>query len=400
MKRAESQLLYIPDQTYYFGVNKELSAAIVPDEVAELLERENAVYQADKAGYFDELVEAVRAPVTPGGPKYAVISEPGSSKNTAMVFTLPFCNPLTPDYKSGRHAAAALKNNFTKGFDSNTANNLIKHGFTFDVMKALGIRDGEGKTIPVVIVSSDSVDYQPSLSRKQKKAQKKGDLSVYADNAEAVLEHEGYGCVHVGGYSQGASVGHAMLARSTNLDVVSATLAEMTTYKDRSTGELAKNYLLDKPAPKNESGIKSEGKWTESGPESRRELESIQNRAMVTMAQTIALKGAWRTALALRHGTMQADLITAVQKRGGVFPLSIGWNGTSSITHDIEDRLIRPYPNEALDPFRAAKMLRLAKAIGHEAAGAPHLAGESPLYYALLMGQSVAWATQKSIRII
>ncbi len=395
MKHVESQLLFVPDQTYYFGVNKELLAPDLPDEVAELLERENAAYEADKSGYFQELADAVREPVTPGGPKYAVIREPGSSEHTAMVFTLPFCNPLKPDFTSGGAAAQTLKAGNKKGFDSNTANNLIKHGFTFDVMKALGVRDSEGKTVPIVIVSADSADYNPKLTRKQKKDRKNGDLSIYADNAEAVLEHEGYGRVHVGGYSQGASVGHAMLARSTNLDVVSATLAEMTSYKDRPTGELAKNYLLDQPAPKNESGIKSEGKWTESGPESRRELESIQNRAMITMAQTIALKGAWRTALALKHGTMQADLIMAVKERGGVFPLTIGWNGTSSITHDIEDRLIRPYPNEALDPFRDARMLRLTKAIGHEAAGAPHLAGESPLYYALLMGQSVAWATQR-----
>ncbi len=177
MKLAESQLLYIPDETYYFGVNKELSAASVPDEVAELLERENAAYEADKAGYFEELATAVCAPVTPGGPKYAVIREQGSSEHTAMVFTLPFCNPLTPDFTSGGAAAYALKTGNKKGFDSNTTNNLIKHGFTFDVMKALGVRDSEGKTIPIVIVSADSADYNPysnhNLNRKQKKALKK-----------------------------------------------------------------------------------------------------------------------------------------------------------------------------------------------------------------------------------
>lgn len=262
-------------------------------------------------------------------------------------------------------------------------------------MKALGVRDREGLSVPLVVISGDSADYTPKQSRKDKKARKGGDLSLYADNAQAILEYEQFGKIHVGGYSQGASIGHEMLAHSTNLDVLSATLADMTTYRDRSTGELAKNYLLDKPAPKNTSGIESEGKWTESGPLARRELEEIQNRAMITMAETIALKGAWRTALALKHGTMQADLVEAVQKRG-VFPLTIGWNSTSSITHDIEDKLIRPRPNESLDRFRQAKMLRLVKAIGHEAAGAPHLAGESPLYYALLMGQSVAWAMQKS----
>ncbi len=395
MLKVESPLLYVPDTTYHFDEHKALSRASMPSEVGVVLEREDAAYEADKAAYLQGLLDSVKEPVTPGGPKYAVIEEPDSSKDTAMVFTLPFCNPLQPDYTSGGAAAYALKVGNKKGFDSNTVNNLIKHGLVFDVLKALGVRDREGKAIPVVIISADSVDYAPSLDRKQKKALRKdGDLSVYADNAEAILEYEGFGKVHVGGYSQGASVGHAMLARSKNLDVVSATLAEMTSYKDRGRGELAKNYLLDKPAPPNNSGIKSDGKWTESGPKSRRELEEINNRAMVTMAQTIVAKGAWRTALALRHGTMQPDLIKAVKLRG-VFPLALGWNGTSSITYDIEDKLIRTRPNEALDPFRHAKMLRLAKAIGHEAAGAPHLAGESPLYYALLMGQSVAWATQR-----
>lgn len=94
MKSMEEPLLYAPDQLFYFQANKALSKADVPDVVAELLERQDAEYEVSRAGYFDRLSSFVQQPLSPEGPKYAVIADNDSSRDTAMVFTLPFCNPL------------------------------------------------------------------------------------------------------------------------------------------------------------------------------------------------------------------------------------------------------------------------------------------------------------------
>jgi hypothetical protein len=172
----------------------------------------------------------------------------------------------------------------------------------------------------------------------------------------------------------------------------------MPTYKDRSIGELAVNYLLNKPAPKTDSSVESNEPWTQDGPRSRLDLEDINNGAVMSMAKSIALKGAWRTAFALTHGTMFDDLTAAYQISNEGFPLSIGWHDTSSLTHDIEEVMFAPKSKYAdlLNRFLKKDQLRLTKAVGDKAVGAPHLAGESPMYYSLVFGQSVAWAAAKA----
>jgi len=394
---SENAATVTPDQTYYFGPDKTLKPADVPDAAYDLVAELDGDYLRDRAGHFQRVINAVRPPVVEGGAPYAVVREPGSSKDTALVIPLPYCNPIVPDVMDAGLVAKAVEAGESKAFDSNTWNNGEKHVFLFDMLKALGVRDSEGNTIPVVTVGADSQDYQPQLDGEQKKALRKGSLDVYVRAIEDILDHEGYGRVHAAGYSQGGSIAHSLVAEAGNIDIASAVLAEMPTYKKRPIDDLAFNYLANRPLPKgtpdNRSGIDSKEKWTADGPLSRKELEMVQNLSFATMAKTIALNGAWRAALALRHATMVPDLAAAVDKRG-VFPLTIAWNGTSALTHDIEQKLFKPGSTSepVLDMFRNARMLRAVKAIGHEAVGAPHLAGESPMYYALLMAQSVAWA--------
>jgi len=383
------------DHSYYFDEHKRLVEGSAP-EVAAITEEIDWQYEHNPTEYFQRIIESARPPIAEGGAPYIFMGDSETSEDTAVVVPLPYCNPAIPDVVDAGYVARFAVQKDRKAFDSNTWNNPLKHVYLFDVIKALGVRDEQGKTLPVIAVGADSQDYHPKLDRGQKKALRQGLLAVYRNNAQDILDAEHFGKAHVAGYSQGGSVAHAILAEAISIDVLSGTLAEMPTYKDRSIGALAVNYLLNKPTPKNNSGIKSEEKWTESGPLARRDLEFIQNRAMNTMAQAIA-RGAWRTAFALRHSTMIADLETALKTRGA-FPLTIAWNQTSALTHDIEPALFSPDNQRAQDlweQFRKDGKLRLVKALGHEAVGAPHLAGESPMYYASMIGQSVAWATAK-----
>ncbi len=390
---SEISVPFQADQLYHFDQYKCLSFCEIPESVRAVRRRVDKDYQSAPASHFQQIVEAMRPPIEAGGPPHAVFEDEDSSRETALVMPLPFCNPIMPDNFDSVGVARAVKKRETDAFDSNTWNNGEKHRFLFEVMKGLGVRDEAGKTIPVIAVPGDSQDYQPHLSRDERNALRGGNLGVYTQNIARILEKAGYGRLHIGGYSQGASVAHQLATELADFDLASVTLAEPPTYKDRSTLELAKNYLLNKPAPKGLKDPSPDAKWTVSGPKSRQDLEQIQNRSFQTMAQSIALRGAWRAALALRHDTMTTDLAMTAD-RVGTFPLTVAWNETSSLTHDIERYLFlqgamhRPI----YEVFAQADQLRLVKAVGHEAVGAPHLAGESPMYYSLLFGESVKWA--------
>lgn len=388
------------DQFYHFDQYKSLYFCDVPEAVREVRERADAEYQRSPASHFQQIVEAMRPPAEAGGPPYAIFEDIDSSEDTALVVPLPFCNPITPDDFAYVAVARAVRERDSDAFDSNTWNNGEKHQFLFEVMKALDIRDEAGKTIPVIAVPGDSQDYQPQLDAAQRKALRQGDLSVYAQNIMNILQQTGHGQLHIGGYSQGASVAHQLAAKAHDFDVASLTLAEAPTYKDRSALELAKNYLLNQPTP---DGIKDphpESKWTVSGPKSRQDLEHIQNKSFQTMAKAIVKNGAWRAALALRHATLETDVIEAAVQQHNIFPLTLAWNQTSSLTHDIEAHLNdgnTPLMKNVLTGLFADRdKLRLVKAVGDEAVGAPHLAGESPMFYSLLFGESVKWATERA----
>lgn len=391
-----NQELYI-DKVYHFDPEKTLADDDVPVEADELLLQIDYDYERDPAAHFQQVADASRPPAVRGGAPYAIFTEYGASRDTALVATLPYCNPVIPDTMFGEEIAAALQQGSVKGYDSNTWNNGEKHLFLFQMMKALGVRDENGDVIPVITIGADSQDYVPELSRTDKRDLRQGNLGVYTRNAQDILDHEGFGRLHVTGYSQGGSVAHEFLARSQNFDIDGAVIAEAPTYKSRSIAELAKNYLLNKPVPEGKADEDGDTKWTADGPQSRKDLEKIPNRSFNTMARSIALKGAWRTAFGLSHGTMLSDIGIA-ESIHGLFPLAIAWNETSSLTYDIEQSLFtrRADQRMVLEPFKRADMLRAVKAVGPEGVGAPHLAGESPMYYALMIGESVLWATQRA----
>ncbi|MDL2363104.1 MAG: hypothetical protein QFB86_01835 [Patescibacteria group bacterium] len=383
------------DQEYIFDAHKRLNIPGMSGETLLAIERINDSYERNPVDYFQRVLDTSRLPISANGAPYMVVKENGSSTDTALAVTLPYCNPIYPNVRSAAQTREAMTSGDSNAFDSNTWNNPIKHVYLFDVMKALGVRDIEGRTVPVIAIGADSQDYKPQLSKDDKKGLMHGKLDVYRKNAEEILDAEGYGAVHVAGYSQGGSVAHSILGHSKNIDVLSGIIAEPPTYKDRSIGQLAINYLLNKPAPKNNSGVKSEEKWTESGPQVRKDLEYIKNGSARTMLESIALGGAWRTAFALRKGTMLPDLEAAAKARG-IFPLTVAWGETSALTHDIEQYIQPEHGKEVnlhptLEAFEKESALRLVRARGHEAVGAPHLAGESPLFYSLLFAQSVEW---------
>jgi hypothetical protein len=388
MKNFSLEQPFPVEKPYYFAPDKSLVFDNpVAEELIEIIDEE---YARDPVGHFQKVAEGIRPPINQRGPNYAIYQDFNCSKNTALVVALPFTYPIRPDV-SPEQTAHAIKNGDTKAFDSNDWNSAEKHYFLFRMMRALGIRDTEGNTVPVIAVASPSKDWKPVFKSGEKAHIKNGDFAPLASNLKDILDYEGFGRIHIGGYSMGAAIGHAALANFRNFDIQSATLGEPTTYKHRSRPELIKNYVFNSPSPKNKSGIESKEKWTQSGPQSRKDLEEIHNHWQRNMVRQgvdnglILLNG-------LRQSVMFDDLDRA--RKHKVIPLTIEFGSTSSVTHDIKDYL--KDDNEVLQAYKVANKLRIIETLGHEAVGAPHLHGESPLFYALWMSESILWALDKT----
>lgn len=134
-------------------------------------------------------------------------------------------------------------------------------------------------------------------------------------------------------------------------------------------------------------------------PQSRTELEAFPNHWQKNLYLQ-GLGNAWLLSGALTQPTLFDDLGLALQKgqaHGRVIPLTIEYGSTSAATHDIEDYLRQD--ELVLSKYETAHKLRVVKTMGHEAVGAPHLHGESPLFYGLWMAESLLWAIEANRKL-
>jgi pimeloyl-ACP methyl ester carboxylesterase len=392
-------VLPTPDQIYRFGPDRTLASACIPDSVYALNQSLEEQYKRDKPAYIQRLIGTVIV----GQQPMLLVKDPvePSSTDTAVLANVPFGQPIIPDRLDADSVTQILEEGRRAGIDSHTWRNAIRHVYLFDVIKALGVRDAAGRPLPVLVNVNDSRDFlhQRILTRQQKGDLREGDLSSYAANSARALEQLGYGKAHALGYSLGGSITHTLLASASNIDILSAHIAEPPTYKDRSIWGLAAAYFTDGRPPKVAHAPYKDSDWKFAEPALAQEMADLPDGWFGDLAATIVKRGGWRTALAMTHGSMETDLRQAVAKRmnkgrGDVFPLSLTWHDTSKLTPDFERVVLRDASvyKSTLDTFRSAGRLRTAMAVGHQAVGAPHLAGENMIYYGLMMGQAVEWA--------
>lgn len=194
-----------PNKLYNFDEHKQLQTETLEDAQAEdAIRALNNEYLLSPLEHFKTVSEAMRPPITPDSPPYAIFEDEDSSRDTALVVALPFASSIVPDI-SPELTVTALRDKRPK-IDSNEWHNGEKHYTLFRIMKALGIRDTEGRTIPVIALASPSKDWRPHFSPEQKAKLRDSDFAPFAGYIQEILDYEGIGQVHIGGYSMGAAI--------------------------------------------------------------------------------------------------------------------------------------------------------------------------------------------------
>ncbi len=397
---GEVERLYTPNKFYVFNELKEVGRykdgrTTVNGEKAEAALRElNRAFNFYPVEHYQQLQDALRPALDYHSPPYAVFRDEDSSPDTALIVSFPWANPLVPTVDP-EQTVSILEEGGRHPFFQNNWHQLEKHAFLFEIMKALDVRDEAGKTIPVVAVPSPSKDWHPYFDSEAVAKLKTGDFSPFTPYLERILEHEGYGRAHAAGWSLCSGIGQAALHSFINIDPLSGTFGEPLNYKERSRRETFENYVLNKPSPSVAPSRHSDIKWTYDGPDSRYFMEEFQPNIWQHNIWQQGPYNAWLLWGAMGKPTLWQNMEQVAQEH--ILPITLQYGSTSAMTHDIENYLTTE--NETLNKYSAARKLRIVKSVGHEAVGAPHLHGESPMFYALWIAESLLWAIETNRKL-
>src|SRR5437016_1628580 len=129
---------------------------------------------------------------------------------------------------------------------------LWKFLFFYDTMRQAGLTDESGKSLPLIVIASPSLDHHSTLNRNERKSVSQGDFSPLAYRALEVVHNSGYNRIHAAGYSLGTIAARVVqLAGRQDIDVLSGNyVGDAPHFKQRHPVTplplgILKPYMLD-----------------------------------------------------------------------------------------------------------------------------------------------------------
>jgi hypothetical protein len=353
----------------------------------ESLDATNGYYRANKGRYFAETYGAVGRSRDLA---YAHFWQPGDSTVETVLVINPFGTPIAP-----RHAATAMTRLVNgdlspaeaKAVEPNDANKLLQARFFYDTMRQAQLTDESGKSLPLIVISSPSLDHHSTLSRSERKDVSRGDFTPFAYRALEVVHNSGYNRIHAAGYSLGTIAARAVqLAGRQDIDVLSGNyVGDAPHFKQRRPIRplplgILKPYMLDS------MGTPYEGNWaTANGLQPRK--DGAERGESYSLRHWFGNGNQWVN-LAIARGLSRdgfSDALNYMNKNR--IPTSVSWS-ESKLMKGFET-----YINTQPDALELAGrgLLQLFRA-----KNAPHISGENPVYLTDVMVRSLLFAQSKN----
>lgn len=368
---------------YSFDLNCKVDEDALLGVTRTSLQATNRYYAINPRRYFEETYAATHRN---SDVAYAHFWQPGDSTTDTVLVINPFGTPIYPRHTAdqmARRITGDLGTEETKKVEPNDANKLLQGRFFYDTMRRAGITDTSGRSLPLTVISSPSLDHHSTLDRSERKQVAGGDFTPFAKRALDVVRHYNYNRIHAAGYSLGTIAASAVeLAGERDIDVLSGNyvgdaphfrqrhpirplpLGILRPYMFDSLGTPYKgnwasaNGLLPRADGVNSGESYSLGHWAGNG------------NALVNLA---IAKGLSVDGLSKVLGYMNTHRI----------PTTISWS-ESKLMQGFEDYITAQPDAKELAANGLLKLFR--------AKNAPHISGENPVFLTDVMVRSLLFA--------
>jgi hypothetical protein len=284
-----------------------------------------------------------------------------------------------------RYVSGDASKELRKNVEPNDANKLLQARFLYDTLQAAGVTDEKGKYIPLIVMSSPSLDHRSRLSHRERKAVSRGDFAPFATRALETVRRNGYNRIHAAGYSMGTIAARAVeLAGSKDLDVLSGSyVGDAPHFKNRHPRHpLPLGILL--PYMTDSAGTPYAGNWaTANGLQPRKEgAEQGESYSPMHMFgnhnQLVNLaigKGLSRNGFSAALAYMNNQSI----------PTTVSWS---------ESKLMRGFESYITSQPDALELAGNGLLKLFRAKDAPHISGENPVFLTDVMVRSLLFAQE------
>jgi hypothetical protein len=207
---------------YHFSSEARVADDNLLDATRYSLDATNGHYRANRRRYFGEAYSAIhRESEIP----HAHFWQSGDSTDDVVLIINPFGTPIVPPHTAqdmAEYIASPKDSKKKYAANPNDANKLLQAKFLYDSMPFAEIKDGIGKNMPVIVVSSPSLDHRTTLDRRERHAISSGDFSPMANRALDIAMLYNYNRIHAAGYSLCTIAARAVeLAGGKDFDVLS-----------------------------------------------------------------------------------------------------------------------------------------------------------------------------------
>lgn len=229
-----------------------------------------------------------------------------------------------------------------------TDNMLIRHEFIRLCAENAGVRDEDGKLLPVIMIASPSVSSELVLDESQLRTiRKEGRFSVAAEELMRPVRERNFGRVALAGFSQGADMATsaAESAYSAQLDATSLTIGDPAGVTRRGILELGIDFMRSAPTLKDNvmaGGVEAvkiaQGLHAEIKPEQNDML--IFARSALNKVNRSLWRGLTRDGFHETIGNVIAS--------NNLDQIVVAWGGNSSITPaEVMRREFAKYENDS-----------------------------------------------------
>lgn len=365
------------------------------EQTLAALECHDYWYKRNSEDYFQDIENAKR--VTNDGQPYLHFKHSTDSSTDAVIAFVPFANRIIPANTPQEIATYATSDQekLPEGIKPNSHNQAVKHHLSYTAIAGLPeVKDEQGRSPSLIVISSPSMDYRPNLTPEDNKALRSGDLEPFARTSAKIAEELNLNNLHITGYSFGAAVAaRAASVVQKNFDIKSLALGEPTTFKKRSLLRIMGDYtVLD--AFNGTSGDKTLEKapntdWLQDGPQALRDIDRNGNGGWL---ENMYGNGNFQTNLRIARALGKSTLLEAL-KPSRHLPTTLFYASDSLMTKGIEtifSDLENMHAEKSQDWYsRASDDLQLIKVRPLGAVAAKHIVGEIPMLYADYMARSV-----------